>query len=318
MQRIEDVIISSIFINEEFTRKSIPHIHKDYFVERPDAFLFEEASTFFLKFNELPTKEIIKVQLTQRTGISETDLSSALTKLESFSKESQNTEWLLERTEKFCKDRSVYNAIMKAINIIDGKDKVHNKEAIPAILQDALAVSFDTAVGHSYLDDAAARYDFYSRVEEKLAFDIDMLNLITKGGLTRKSLTICLAATGGGKSLFMSHMAASSLRLGKNVLYITMEMAEEKIAERIDANILDVEIDKITALGKDIFCTKITNLAAKTNGRLFVKEYPTGGAHTGHFRGLIEELKTKQKFTPDIVFVDYLGICASSRVKMGG
>lgn len=316
--RIEDTIISQIIVCEEFARKQIPHLHKEYFVERVDAILFEEASQFFLKFNELPTKDVLRVQLTQKTGVSEPDLVSALNRLQEYGSTTQNLDWLLDRTEKFCKDRSVYNAIMKAINIIDGKDKVHNKEAIPAILQRALAVQFDTAVGHSYLDDAAARYDFYSKVEEKLAFDIDMLNLITKGGLTRKSLMIILAGTGAGKSLLMQHMAASSLRLGKNVLYITLEMAEEKIAERIDANMLNVDIDKLVELGKDAFCTKISNIAQKTHGRLFVKEYPTGGAHTGHFRGLIEELKTKQNFVPDIVFVDYLGICGSARVKMGG
>jgi len=207
---------------------------------------------------------------------------------------------------------------MRAITIIDGTDKVHTKEALPSILQEALAVSFDTAVGHSYLDDAASRFDFFSRVEERLVFDIDILNLITKGGLPRKSLTILLASSGGGKSLMMSHMAAANLRMGKNVLYITMEMAEERIAERIDANLLGIEVDKIVDLGKDIFCTKVSNIASKTRGRFFIKEYPPGSAHSGHFRGLIEELKTKQNFVPDIVYIDYLGICASARVKMGG
>jgi replicative DNA helicase len=225
---------------------------------------------------------------------------------------------MIEKTESFCKDRALYNAIMKSITIIDGKDQRHSREAIPEILQTALGISFDTAVGHSYLDDAESRFDFYTREESKIVLDIEMLNKITNGGLTRKSLSILVAQSGGGKSLVMSHLAAGCLRNGYNVLYISMEMSEEKIAERIDANLLDVEVDKLKDLGKDTFVTKVSNIAAKTHGRLFIKEYPQGSAHTGHFRGLLEELKVKQDFVPDILFVDYLGICASARVKMGG
>ena len=225
---------------------------------------------------------------------------------------------MVEKTEAFCKDRALYNAIMKSITIIDGKDQKLSREAIPSILQEALGISFNTAVGHSYLDDADKRFDFYTRVESKILFDIEMLNKITNGGLTRKSLTMLLAVSGGGKSLVMSHMSAGFLREGYNVLYISLEMSEEKIAERIDANLMDIEVDKIKDMGKDIFCTKINNIAAKTRGRLFIKEYPNGSAHTGHFRGLLEELKTKQNFVPDVIMVDYLGICASARVKMGG
>jgi archaellum biogenesis ATPase FlaH len=261
---------------------------------------------------------VLRVQIADKAGVSNSDTEEALSRVQGLSVEPKNLDWLVEKTEAFCRDRALYNAIMKSITIIDGKDQKHNREAIPSILQEALGISFNTAVGHSYLDNASERFDFYTRVESKIVLDIEMFNKITNGGLSRKTLNILLAQSGGGKSLVMSHMAAGCLRDGLNVLYISMEMSEEKIAERIDANLLDVEVDKIKDLGKDIFCTKISNLAAKTHGRLFIKEYPSGTAHTGHFRGLLEELKTKQDFVPDIIFVDYLGICASSRVKMGG
>lgn len=316
--RIEDTILCNLLHNEEFARKAIPHLSESYFSDRVDAVLFSELSSYFLKYNQVADTDSIKLQLAQRKGISDEELATSVEKLEKFEESEQRLDWLLEKTEAFCKDRAVYNAIMQAILILDGKDKMHNKEAIPSILQSALGVSFDMAVGHSYIDDASDRYDFYTRVEESLPFDIDMLNSITNGGLKKKTLTILLAESGGGKSLVMSHFAASNLRQGKNVLYVTMEMGEERIAERIDANLLDCDIDKIVNLGKDVFETKISNIQAKTNGRLFIKEYPTGAAHTGHIRGLLEELKTKQNFTPDVIYVDYLGICASARVKVGG
>lgn len=316
--RTEDTILSALMQSEEYARKVIPHLDKDYFAERTDLILYDEISSFFLKYNALPTRESIQVQVQNRNGVSQSDLEESLTKLQNLSPKSQNLDWLLESTEKFCKDRAVYNAIMKAIVILDGDDKTHTKEGIPSLLQAALGVTFDASVGHSYIDDAAARFDMYTRVDAKIRFDIKMLNDITTGGLSRKSLTLLLAASGGGKSLVMSHMAAANLRDGMNVLYISLEMSEEKIAERIDANLLNVDIDKIALLGKNSFCDKIDGIASKTRGRLFVKEYPTGAGHAGHFRGLLEELKTKQNFVPDVMYVDYLGICASAKMKMGG
>lgn len=316
--RVEDTIISNLLISEDYARKVVPHLEKEYFAERVDALIYDEINTFFLKFNTLPTKEVLRVQISDKAGVSNSDTEEALSRVQGLSVEPKNLDWLIEKTEAFCRDRALYNAIMKSITIIDGKDQKHTREAIPAILQEALGISFNTAVGHSYLDDAEKRFDFYTRVESKIVLDIEMLNRITNGGLTRKSMLMILAQSGGGKSLVMSHMSAGFLRDGLNVLYISLEMSEEKIAERIDANLLDVEVDKIKDMGKDIFCTKISNIAAKTHGRLFIKEYPNGAAHTGHFRGLLEELKTKQDFVPDVILVDYLGICASSRVKMGG
>lgn len=316
--RIEDLIISSLMYDEEFARKVTPHVKQEYFQERVDGILFDEISGFFLRFNTPPTPDVIRVQLSGRMGITEQDLSTAISRVTEYTNEKRKLDWLLEKTEKFCKDRAVFNAIMQSLTIMDDKDKNHNKEAIPGLLQDALSISFDTAVGHSYIDDAESRFDFYNRLDECIPFDIDMLNTITNGGLRRKTLTLLLAESGGGKSLGMAHMAAANLRMGLNVLYITLELAEERLAERIDANLLNVDINKIKDMGKDAFATKISNIAAKTHGRLFIKEYPTGAAHCGHFRGLIEELKVKQNFVPDVIYVDYLGICASSRIKMGG
>lgn len=316
--RVEEIVLSNLLLSEDYARKVVPHLEKEYFAERVDALIYDEINSFFLKFNTLPTKEVLRVQISDKSGISNSDTEEALSRVQGLSSEPKNLDWLVEKTEAFCRDRALYNAIMKSITIIDGKDQKHQREAIPSILQEALGISFNTAVGHSYLDDAEKRFDFYTRVESKIVMDIEMLNKITNGGLTRKSLTMLLAVSGGGKSLVMSHMAAGFLREGYNVLYISMEMSEEKIAERIDANLLDIEVDKIKDMGKDIFCTKISNLAQKTHGRLFIKEYPNGAAHTGHFRGLLEELVTKQDFKPDVILVDYLGICASARVKMGG
>jgi archaellum biogenesis ATPase FlaH len=306
-------------IDEEYSRKATPFLEADYFSEKAEKTLLIEINGFFMKYNKLPTKEIIRVQLAQRTDLTDTDLKNAIEIVDNFTDEKPTSkEWLLEQTEKFCKEKSVYNAILRSIKIIDGKDKELNKEGIPKILQDALAISFDTAVGHSYLDDATARYEFYTRKEEKIAFDLEILNDITKGGLAKKTLTLLAAQSGGGKSLVMSHFAAAALRQGKNVLYITLEMSEERIAERIDANLLGIDIDKLADLSKEEFVQKIATISKKTQGKLIVKEYPTGSAHSGHFRGLLEELKIKKDFKPDFLIVDYLGICASSRMKMGG
>jgi archaellum biogenesis ATPase FlaH len=232
--------------------------------------------------------------------------------------EEVNESWMLEQTEKFCKDKAVYNAILHSIRIIDGGDKVNTKDSIPSILSDALAISFDNHVGHDYIEDSDARYDYYHRIEEKVPFDLDMFNKITKGGLSKKTLNIVLAGTGVGKSLFMCHVAAGVLTQGKNVLYITMEMAEERIAERIDANLLNLTMDELKVIDKDIFDNRIKKISSKTQGKLIVKEYPTAGAHAGHFRALLEELKLKREFLPDIIFIDYLNICASQRMKQGG
>lgn len=318
--RIEETILSSLIHNEEYSRKVLPFIDVAYFPDRGERAVVEEYTEFFQKFNARPTVDILKIELAQRNGITDPELESALSVLETVRvpPAAQNDEWLLGQTEKFCKDKSLYNAIIKSIGIIEGKDTVYNKDAIPKLLQDALGISFDSAVGHSYLDDAASRYDFYTRKEERVAFDIELLNLITNGGLPKKTLTILLAESGGGKSLGMSHFAAANLKMGKNVLYITMEMAEERIAERADANILNIEVDKIASLSKEDFLEKIARISKKTSGKYIIKEYPTGGAHAGHFRALIGDLKQKQNFVPDVIYIDYLGICASSRIKMGG
>lgn len=316
--RIEDTILASLTQNEEFARKAVPFLEPEYFSDKVEAALLTEITTFFTKYNKLPTKEVLRVQVVQRRDLTENEVESAYEKIESLNSDIPSNEWLLEKTEKFCKDKSVYNAILRSIKIIDGKDKQFSEDAIPKILQDALAISFDTAVGHSYIDDAESRYEFYTRKEEKLEFDLEILNKITKGGLARKTLTLLAAQSGGGKSLVMSHFAASALRKGKNVLYITLEMAEERIAERIDANLMGVDIDKLADMSRDEFMTKVQKIGARAHGKIVIKEYPTGSAHSGHFRGLLEELKIKRNFKPELIIVDYLGICASSRMKMGG
>jgi archaellum biogenesis ATPase FlaH len=282
-----------------------------------DKVIVDEILAFFAKYNKLPTRDIIKIELNNRRDITDKELIEANQLVDSLRPDRTDLDWLIEKTEKFCKDRAVYNAILKSIKIIDGKDDKLSQEAIPKILADALAVSFDQHVGHDYINDAETRYEFYHRVEEKLPFDLEMMNKITAGGLSKKSLNVCLAGTGAGKSLFMCHVAASTLMQGRNVLYITMEMAEERIAERIDANLMNLSIDELKVIDKTVFDSRIAKLAAKTQGKLIVKEYPTASAHSGHFRALIEDLKAKRNFTPDIVIVDYLNICASARLKIG-
>jgi KaiC/GvpD/RAD55 family RecA-like ATPase len=312
---IEHTIISNLMSSEEYARKVIPFLDKQYFSNKSDSVLIEEISSFYSKYNVSPTKEVLRIQLVQRNDLSDQQLKDSIDLVDSFDDKPQKMDWLIEQTEKFCKEKSVYNAILKSIKIIDGSDEKLSQDSIPKLLQDALSVSFDTAVGHSYDDDAESRYDFYTRAEERIPFDLKMLNIVTKGGLPRKSLTLVVAASGGGKSLFLCHAAASYLSGGKNVLYITMEMAEERIAERIDANLMNVDIDRLCKMSKDEFMTKIDKIKSRSHGKLVIKEYPTGAAHSGHFRGLIEELKIKKNFTPDILIVDYLGICASARLK---
>lgn len=316
--RIEEQIIASLALDIAYTRKVINFIIPEYFKDLPEKIVFQHINTFFAKHSELPTKEILKIELAGANNITETNLAAAIQIVESISPVEQNQEWLLDKTEKWCRQSALYGSILQSIKIIEGNDENLTQDAIPALLSAALAVSFDTAVGHDFLNDAEARWEFYNKKESKIPFDLKMMNRITQGGMAAKAIYCIGSQSGGGKSLFMTHVAAATLRLGKNVLYITMEMAEERIAERIDANLLRVDIDKLGEMSKNEFKTKIDKIQAKTHGRLFIKEYPTGSAHVGHFRALLEELKLKQSFTPDLIIVDYLGICASSRMKMGG
>ena len=316
--RIEQKILSNLIFDENYCRKVIPFIKKEYFADRKEVILADEIVSFFTKYNKPASKEILQIEISNRKDLNDKELSELGDFIGTLSQEPVNADWMLEHTEKFCKDRAVYNGVLSAIRIIDGNDKHQTKDAIPSILSDALAVSFDNHIGHDYLDDHNERYDFYHRVEEKVAFDLDMFNKITKGGLSKKTLNICLAGTGVGKSLFMCHVGAGCLTQGKNVLYITMEMAEERIAERIDANLLNLTMDELKVIDRDIYESRIAKITAKTKGKLIVKEYPTAGAHSGHFRALLEELKLKREFKPDIIFIDYLNICASQRMKQGG
>ena len=315
---IEQTILRNLLTDEKYMRKVLPFIKPDYF-QGVYKTLFKEAGKYVAKYNKLPTSESLAIEL-QNTNMSEDQYSMAMDIVpQLFTKEKIDGQWLLDNTEKWCQDRAIYNSIMESISIIDGKHESLTKNALPELLQKALGVAFDRNVGHDYIENVEERYDFYHKEEDRIPFDLQYFNKITKGGVPNKTLNIALAGTGVGKSLFMCHVAASSLVEGRNVLYVTLEMAEERIAERIDANLLNVPIDQLNSMSKDMFTEKINNLARKTTGRLIVKEYPTGSAHTGHFRALINELKLKKEFEPDIIFVDYLNICASSRMKaMGG
>jgi len=317
-KKIETIILSKLLSDEDYTRKIIPFIKSEYFHESSERKLFGYIAEFINKYNSLPTVEAIDIAVQNDKSVNEKeykDINETLTKLDS--ELEVNNKWLLEETEKFCKDKAVYNAIMKSIQIIDGEDKAHSQDGIPSILQEALSVCFDNNVGHDYLDNSDSRYEFYHRDETKLPFDLEMFNKITNGGLPNKTLNIALAGTGVGKSLFMCHMAAGVLAQGKNVLYITLEMAEERIAERIDANLMNVNIQDLKDLSKSMFDNRIDKIRQKTEGKLIVKEYPTASAHVGHFKALLNELQLKRNFRPDIIFVDYLNICASSRFKPG-
>lgn len=316
---LEQTILRNILTNEQYMRKVLPFVKPDYF-EGVYRTLFKEIGRFVGKYNKLPTLEAFKIEIDKTDKISTEQYTHAVEILPNiFSKEEVNQQWLLDTTEKWCQDRAIYNAIMESITIIDGKHDNLTKNALPDLLQKALAVSFDTNVGHDYIENVEQRYDFYHEQEERIPFDLDYFNKITKGGLPRKTLNIVLAGTGVGKSLFMCHCAANALMQGRNVLYITMEMAEERIAERIDANLLNIPIDQLEYLPKPIMTTKVNDIAAKTNGKLIIKEYPTGQANTSHFRALLNELSLKKDFHPEIIFIDYLNICASARMKaMGG
>ena len=318
MERIETTILKNLIYNEEYSRKVIPFIEPTYFEQRSEKVIFEEITQFIVKYGSAITTEALNIEVENRTDLNESEIKETRDICNSFTDSPVDHQWLLDTTEKWCRDRAIYLALMEAIGIADGQDEKKNRDAIPSILSDALAVSFDNNIGHDYLLNYEERYDFYHKKEDKIPFDLEYFNKITKGGLPNKTLNIALAGTGVGKSLFMCHQASSVLLQGRNVLYITMEMAEEKIAERIDANLLNVPIQDLSDLPKSMFENKVTKLAAKTQGTLIIKEYPTASAHSGHFKALLNELALKKSFRPDIIFIDYLNICASSRYRQGG
>ena len=316
--RTEHLILKNLITDEDYARRTLPYLKSQYFQDVNERIVYEEIDNFITKFNTLPSREALTIELDNRSNINDnqfTEIAKYVGDLKSEDKDDKD--WLVQTTEKFCQEKAIYNAIMESIQIIDGDGK-QDKGAIPSLLSDALAVSFDPNVGHDLFDNSDARFDFYHRVEERIPFDLEYLNAITKGGVPKKSLNIILAGTGVGKSLAMCHMASANLLDGKNVLYITLEMAEEKIAERIDANLLNVKLDELAELPKESYDKKINRVKNKTTGKLIVKEYPTAAANVGHFRHLINELKLKKQFKPDIIYIDYLNICASSRIKMGG
>ena len=317
--KIETTILKNLLQNEDYARKVLPFLNEEYFTENSDKIVFKQINNFILKYNSLPNKEALNIELGE-AKITEEDFKESITLINEIGKDVQefsDLSWLLDSTEKFCQDKAIYNAVVESISILDNPKSTTDKGAIPDILSDALSVSFDPHVGHDYIDDSSDRFDYYHRIEERIPFDLDYFNRITKGGLPQKTLNICLAGTGVGKSLFMCHVASSCLAQNQNVLYITLEMAEEKIAERIDANLLDIAVDDLHNLPKDIYDKKINNLSKITKGKLIIKEYPTASANVNHFRALLNELNLKRSFVPDIIFVDYLNICTSSRIKSG-
>jgi replicative DNA helicase len=317
METIEFLILRNLLHNEEYIRKVIPFIKADYFEDNNQKVVFEEILKFVTEYNQPATKEVLCIEIEKRTDINEStfkEITHLLSNLEDIVVEFN---WLVDTTEKWCRDRAIYLALMESIHIADGKNDDKNRDAIPSILSDALAVSFDNNIGHDYLQNYEERYEFYHRKEDKIGFDLEYFNKITKGGIPNKTLNIALAGTGVGKSLFMCHMASSVLLQGKNVLYITLEMAEERIAERIDANLLNIPIQQLVDLPRQMFENKVNSIAKKTQGTLIIKEYPTASAHSGHFKALLNELALKKSFRPDIIFIDYLNICSSSRFKSG-
>jgi len=317
MERIERTALKNLIHNEEYCRKVLPFIKEEYFTDRLEKLLFTEIYNFVNKYNNLPTKESLSIEINTNKTINEDEYTKITDILSTLNPEPINLDWLVETTEKFCKDRAIHNAILGGIQILDGKDNRHTPEYLPELLSDALSVSFDQKVGHDYLLESKERFDFYRKKEERLELDLDFFNKITRGGIPSKTLNICLAGTGVGKTMFMTHLASSILLQGKNVLYITLEMAEERIAERIDANLLNVGMSDLEELPYTMYETKINKLQSKTTGQIIIKEYPTASAHTGHFKNLISELALKKSFKPDIVFVDYLNICSSARFKAG-
>jgi replicative DNA helicase len=320
MIRLEQTILKNLIYNEEYTRKVLPFINSNYFSDNTEKVLFKEIFEFVNNYKTLPSHEALVINLTESKGLTETEVGSAIELLNEIKlnkDEKVENKWLSEQTEKFCQDKAIYNAIMESVSILDNRNGKKTKGEIPKLLADALGVSFDSHIGHDYINDYNERFDFYHKVEQRIPFDLDFFNKITKGGLPTKTLNIALAGTGVGKSLFMCHMAASCLSQGQNVLYITMEMAEEKIAERIDANLLNITLDELHVIPKEDYERKFGVVKNKTQGKLIIKEYPTASASTLHFRALINELALKKSFKPDIIFIDYLNICCSSRVKPG-
>ena len=315
---LEVTILSNLMYHEKYARKVLPFLKSDYFTDRSNKIIFLEIHEYISQYDALPSVNAIGIECQERNDLNEDQFKEVIQVLNVLSDDSADYDWIVDTTEKWCQERAIYLSLMESVKIADGQDSTRDKGSIPQILADALAVGFDQHIGHDYVSDAEERYDFYHRVENKIPFDLEFFNKITKGGLTNKSLNIALAGTGVGKSLFMCHVASATLLQGKNVLYITCEMAEEKIAERIDANLLNINIQKLVDLPKNMFHKKIQNLSKKTQGKLIIKEYPTASAHVGHFRALLNDLSLKKSFRPDIIFVDYLNICASSRYRQGG
>ena len=314
--RLEQTILKNLIQNEPFTRKVLPFLKSEYFTESDEKVVFKEIQEYFLKYTKPPTTEALLINLDNNTSLNENELKMSKTVISQFDKETTPMDWLVEETEKWCKDRAIYIAVMDSIEVIDKKSQRSTGE-IPELLKDALSVSFDQHIGHDQIEDADDRFTFYHTEEEKIPFDLEYFNTITKGGLPNKTLNICLAGTGVGKSLFMCHMAAAGLMMNKNILYITLEMSEERIAERIDANVLNIPMKELPDLSKKMFDKKVDKIRAKTKGKLIIKEYPTASAHVGHFRHLLQELEIKKDFRPDIIFIDYLNICASHRIRPG-
>ena len=314
-ERIEESILRNLLFNEQYYRKVVPFLKAEYFQEYHEQIIYEEIADFAAKYDKVPTKEVLTINLQSRGDLTDEAFKDSTTKVRELTDDWVDYDWLLDATEKWCQDRAIYLALMQSIKIADGGDKKLTKGAIPSILQDALSVSFDEHIGHDYIEQSSDRYEFYHRKEEKIPFDLEKFNYITKGGLPNKTLNIALAGTGVGKSLFMCHMAGSALSQGYNVLYITCEMAEEKIAERIDANLLNVSVKDIIDIPEVLFRSKVQEISKKTQGKLIIKEYPTASAHAGHFRALLNDLQLKKDFKPDLIFVDYLNICASVRYK---
>ena len=320
---LEQKILKHLLLDEEYTRKTLPFIKGEYFQDSSEKLLFDEIQNYVNKYNTMPTKEALVIEIDKRVNLTDDQHKKtvALVKQITIDPEVSDTKWLIDATEDFCQEKAIYSGIMQSIQILDDKSKNNSekldKGSIPKILADALSVSFDNHIGHDFIDDAETRYDFYHKVEKRIPFDLNYLNRITKGGLAEKSLNIVLAGTGVGKSLFMCHCAAANLTMGKNVLYITMEMAEERIAERIDANLMNVELDRLIGMPKETYLKKVETLREKTKGKLIIKEYPTASANVNHFSHLLNELKLKRQFIPDIIYIDYLNICSSARMKMG-
>jgi replicative DNA helicase len=317
MERLELTILRNLIFNEDYARKVIPFIQPEYYEQRVEKIVFEEIVKFIVKYGSSITIEALNIEIDNRRDLTESENKEIVELLSKLNDSPVDNRWILDTTEKWCRDRAIYLALMESIHIADGKDDKKGRDAIPSILSDALAVSFDNNIGHDYLQNYEERYEFYHRKEDKIEFDLEYFNKITKGGLPNKTLNIALAGTGVGKSLFMCHVASSALLQNRNVLYITLEMAEERIAERIDANLLNVPIQQLIDLPRSAFEKKVNGIAKKTQGTLVIKEYPTASAHSGHFKALLNELALKKSFRPDIIFIDYLNICSSSRFKSG-